>query len=186
MKDIKAVFFAAIIAFMIVAGCTDVEYIVESTPTEVINTTTDHVSVSIQPTEIPTAWPTPLVKIIPVVVPTPVAVSTTSARISLVVDHNPALSLTHTGSVNIITGGWGTGAEIHVNSTNPDLKETVVEVPPDGKAVSLPLEPGNYLATLPDKLDNLSERHEFSIGDNAITYVAFNGYTYRVSNGEGC
>jgi hypothetical protein len=182
------VFWVAIftIALMLVAGCTDVEYIVESTPTEVINTTIDHVSVSIQPTQIPTAWPTPLVKIIPAVAPTPIVVSTTSDHISLVVDRNPALSLTHTGSVNIVTGGWGTGAEIHVNSTNPDLKETIVNVPPDGNAVSLPLEPGNYLATLPDKFDNLSERHEFSVGDNAITYVAFNGYTYRVSNGEGC
>ena len=175
------------IALLLIAGCTNVEYIATPVPTEAISTVTGNASVTFQPTETPTAWPTPLVKIVTAnPTPAPIAVSTTSDHISKYADYNPVLSLTHTGSVQIVTGGWGTGAEIHINSTDPDLKETVVEVPPDGNAVSLPLEPGNYLATLPDKLDNRTEQHEFYVGNNSITYVAFNGYTYRASNGAGC
>jgi hypothetical protein len=174
------------IALMLITGCVTMDYSAEPVP--VVNTVTVNATVTFQPTEIPAPAPTPAVVIrqIPAVTPVPIAVSTTSDHISKIEDHNPILSLTHTGSVNIITGGWGTGAVIHVNSTNPDLKETVIDVPPDGNAVSLPLEPGNYTATLPDKLDNLSEVHDFYVGNNSITYVAFNGYTYRVSNGAGC
>ena len=173
------------IALLLIAGCTNTDYTVQPVP--VVNTVTETPNATPQPTEIPAIVPTVIVKIITAApTPVPIAVSTTSDHISKYADYNPVHSLTHTGAVQIVTGGWGTGAEIRINTTDPESKETVIEIPPDGNAVRLPLEPGNYLATLPDKLDNLTEQHEFTVEDNAVTYVAFNGYTYRVSNGEGC
>jgi hypothetical protein len=151
------------------------------------STVTETPNATQQPTEIPAIVPTVIVKIITATpMPTPIAVSTTSDHISKIEDHNPILSLTHTGSVNIITGGWGTGAAIYVNSTESGNTAMIVNVTPDGSSISLSLAPGNYTATLPDKNDNLSEQHYFYVGENAITYVPFNGYTYRVSNGAGC
>jgi hypothetical protein len=140
------------------------------------------------PAAIPIVSPTILVKTVTAAkpMPTTVSVSTTSDHISKYADYNPVLSLPHTGIVNIVTGGWGTGAAIYVNSTESSNTAMIVNVTPDGSSIGLSLAPGNYTATLPDKNDNLSEQHYFFVGENAITYVPFNGYTYRVSNGEGC
>ena len=138
----------------------------------------------------PATIPAPAVVIrqVPVAAPAPttIAVSTTPDHISKYADYNPVLSLTHTGAVQIVTGGWGSGASVYINSTESKNIAMVVNVTPDGSSILLPLEPGNYTAILPDKLDNLTEQHDFYVGEKTVTYVAFNGYTYRVSNGEGC
>ena len=93
----------------------------------------------------------------------------------------------NTGIAKIVSGGWGSGATIYVNSTDyPETKTVFVPVYPDGSSDGIIITSGNYTAALPDKFDNVSEVHNFFVGKDTTTYILFNGYSYRNSIGSGC
>jgi hypothetical protein len=141
------------------------------------------------PVQTPTVAPTAAIKQAPVATPAPIpaVVSTTSDHVSKYADYNPARSLTPMGTALISTGGLNTRVDIYVNSTDDNRTVNLpVNVTLDGRSTNILLMPGNYTAVLPDKYDNRTEEHAFLIAENSVTYVAFNGYSYRASSGGGC
>jgi hypothetical protein len=170
---------AGIIIFLFVAGCTT-----PAPQTSSINTT--ETSITFMPT--PAATPTVMIRQIPVStpVPAPIVVSMTSDHVSKYADYNPALSYTPMGTALVSTPGLNVRADIYINSTDDNSTVNLpVNVTMDGSSTSVPLIPGNYIATLPDKYDNRTEDHTFLIIANSMTYVAFNGYSYRQSAASG-
>ena len=173
------------IALLITAGCTTADYQVQPVPTTEAIIVNETVS---EPTETIIQTPAPAARFITITptAPTLPAVSPTSDHISKYADYNPALSVIPMGTALIITGGLDSNAAIHINSTdNNSTVELLVNITPDGNSNRLILIPGNYTSVLPDRYGNGTEQHNFYVGPNSMTYVAFNGYSYRQSVASG-
>ena len=178
----RAGIFAFIVIFLLVAGCTTTPYTVPQTST----ITPTETSVTFLPTPA-VATPTVAIRQIPVAVtPAQIVVSTTSDHVSKYADYNPALSVVPMGTALIITGGLDSYAAIHINSTDDNRTvEMLVNITPDGNSNRVPLAPGNYSSVLPDRYDNRTEQHDFFVGADSVTYVSFDGYSYRQSAANG-
>ena len=181
MKEIISLGMAVML--LLVAGCTTVEYVV-APQTPAITVTEPSITV----TPVPAVTPTVVIRQFAVAVQTVVSIviPTTPDHASKYADYNPVLSIIPMGTALISTGGLNSRADIYINST--DDNQTVnlpVNVTLDGRSASVPLLPGNYIAVLPDKYDNRTEDHTFLITENSVTYVAFNGYSYRQSAASG-
>jgi hypothetical protein len=176
-----------VVALLLIAGCTTVEYVASPVPPGEQNITVTTTSVTFQPTPTPALTPTVIIRQIPVAVtPAPIAVSTTPDHVSKYADYNPALSVIPMGTALIITGGLDSYAAIHINSTDDNRTvNLLVNITPDGNSNRVLLVPGNYNAVLPDRYDNRTEQHDFFIGAGSVTYVSFNGYSYRQSAANG-